>query len=81
MTVGGVALEIALQGRFFLGNRQLVVGQGEVVHADVAVAGADQLLDGALQHFQFLRGCRQFIAVDAPLGHEAFRQVGVVEHR
>ncbi|MNG34358.1 hypothetical protein D3C84_1208210 [compost metagenome] len=52
-----------------------------MVHADVAVTGADQLLDGALQHFQFLRGCRQFIAVDAPLRHEAFRQVGVVEHR
>ena len=30
MTVGGVALEIALQGRLFLGDRQLVVGQGEV---------------------------------------------------
>jgi hypothetical protein len=29
MTVGGVALEIALQGRLFLGNRQFIVGQGE----------------------------------------------------
>ncbi|MNP14423.1 hypothetical protein D3C76_1067460 [compost metagenome] len=55
MAVGGVALEVALQGPFLLGNRQFIVGQREVVHADVAVAGGGQLFDGALQHLQFLR--------------------------
>ena len=55
VAVGGVALEIALQGRFFLGNGQFVVRQGEVVHADVAVTGGGQLFDGALEHVQFLR--------------------------
>ncbi|MNL23526.1 hypothetical protein D3C87_1449200 [compost metagenome] len=52
-----------------------------MIHADVAVTGRGQLLDGALEHLQFLRRRRQFVAVDAPLGHEAFRQVRIVEHR
>ena len=81
MAVGGVALEVALQGAFFLGDGQLVVGQGEVIHADVAIAGGGQLVDGGVEHFQLGRGRRQVGAVDAPLGHEALGQVGVVEHR
>ncbi len=49
--VRGVALEIALQGAVFLGAGQLVVGQGEVIHADIAVARRGELLGGALEHF------------------------------
>ncbi|MNE32068.1 hypothetical protein D3C76_1881620 [compost metagenome] len=52
MTVGGVALEIALQGRFFLGDGQLIIGQGEMVHADIAVACGGQLFDGSFQHLK-----------------------------
>lgn len=52
--VRGVALEIALQGAVFLGAGQLVVGQGEVIHADIAVARRGELLGGALEHFQLL---------------------------
>ncbi|MNI75300.1 hypothetical protein D3C73_1314390 [compost metagenome] len=81
MAVGGVALEVALQGTFFLGDGQLVVGQGEVVHADVAIAGGGELLDGGPEHLQL--GCRgrQVVAVDTPLRHEALRQVSIVEDR
>jgi hypothetical protein len=80
MAVGGVALEVALQGAFFLGNRQFVVGQGEVVHADVAIAGGGQLLDGGCSISSFAPG-GQVVAVDPPLRHETLRQVRVVEHR
>ena len=81
MPVGGVTLEVALQLAFFLGHRQFVVGQGKVVHADVAVTGLGQLFDGGLQHQQFFCRRGQVVGVDPPLGHEAFRQVRVVEHR
>ncbi|MNZ69177.1 hypothetical protein D3C78_874690 [compost metagenome] len=81
MAVRGVTLEIALQGRFFLGDGQFIVGQGEMVHADVAITGGGQLLDGALKHFQLFGRRRQVVAVDSPLRHEALGQVGVVEHR
>ncbi|MNZ43654.1 hypothetical protein D3C78_612610 [compost metagenome] len=52
-----------------------------MVHADVAVAGGGQLVDGGVQHLQFGGCAGQVIAVDAPLRHEALGQVGVVEHR
>ena len=81
MTVGGVALEIALQRGFFLGNGQFVIRQGEVVHADVAVTGFGQLLDGVLQHLQLVGRGRQITGIDPALWHEALRQVRVIEHR
>ncbi|MNP08517.1 hypothetical protein D3C76_1005890 [compost metagenome] len=81
MSVGGVALEVALQRAIFLGAGQFVIRQGEMVHADVAITRRGQLLGGALEHFQLLCGAGQFQCVDPPLRHEAFRQVGIVEHR
>ena len=38
--LGGVALKIAMQRAIALGDGEFVVGFGEVVHADVLVAGA-----------------------------------------
>ena len=51
-----------------------------MVHTDVTVTRTRQLFDGAFEHFKFLLWRRQFIRIDPPLGHEAFRQVGVVEY-
>ncbi len=79
--MGGVALEVTLERAFLLGDGQFVIGQGEVVHADVAVAGNGQLLDGGVQHVQLGRCTGQLPGFDAPLRHEPFRQVGVVEDR
>ncbi|MOA09866.1 hypothetical protein D3C78_1297260 [compost metagenome] len=52
-----------------------------MVHADVAVAGGGQLLDGALEHFQFDAGAGQVLGIDPPLRRKALGQVSVVEHR
>ena len=40
---GGVALEIAMEGAIALGDRQFVVFLGEVVHADVEIAGLREI--------------------------------------
>ena len=71
MPMGGVALEVALQPAFLLGDGQLVIRQGEVVHADVTVAGLGQLLDGGLQHQQLFGRGEQVVGINAPLGQEA----------
>ena len=57
--VGGVAHEVAMQAAARLRLRQVVVGQGEVVHADVDVAGGGELLDRQLQQRQLGLGVRQ----------------------
>ena len=79
--MGGVALEVTIEGAFALGPGQFVVGFGEVVHADVDITGRRQPFAGGLQDVQLGLGRRQLVGVDAPLGLEALRQVGVVEHR
>ncbi len=38
----GIALKIAMQSTLLLRNRQLVVRLGEMVHADVEIAGFDE---------------------------------------
>ena len=71
--MGRVALQVVLQGAIFLGHGQFVVGQDEVVHADIAVARGGQLLYGVVQHFQLEFGTGQILGVDAPLGDEQLR--------
>ena len=60
-----------------LGHGQRVVGQGKVVHANVAVALAEEALDRALQHLHARRRQRQIGRDDAPLRLEARGQVRV----
>ena len=74
---GGVAHEVAAQGAALQGDGQVVVGQGEVVHADVAVTGLVELLDGQLHHGHAHGLVGQILAVDEALGLEALRQMGV----
>ena len=70
MPVGGVALEVALQGGFFLSDGQFVIGQGKVIHADVAITRFEQLPNGVFQHLQLGSGSGQVADIDTPLGHE-----------
>ena len=74
---GGVAHEVAAQGAALQGDGQVVVGQGEVVHADVAVTGLVELLDGQLHHGHAHGLVGQVFAVDEALGLEALGQVGI----
>src|SRR5690606_35178731 len=61
--VGGVAHEVAVQAAAQLGGGEVVVGQGEVVHADVDVACRGELLDSQLQQAEFFAGRGQVIGV------------------
>jgi hypothetical protein len=79
--VRGIALEVAVQAPLALGHRELVVGLGEVVHADENVAGLGQAADRQLQDLQLGVGRRQVGLVDAPLRLEQAGQVGVVVDR
>ena len=76
--IGGIALEVALQKAFAQGNRKFVVGFGEMVHADEDVACFGQALHGVLQDIEFFFAAGNGIGVDAALGFEYVRQVGVV---
>ena len=55
----GIALEVALQAALALGHGELVAGLGEMVHADVDVAGARQPPDRERQDLQLGLGVRQ----------------------
>ncbi|MNN19242.1 hypothetical protein D3C81_1324760 [compost metagenome] len=75
--MGGIALEVALQRAVLAGPAQLVIRQGEVVHADVDIARRRQTLDGQLQQLQLALRRRHVLAANQPLGAYQFRQVGV----
>ena len=75
--LGGVALEVPVQPSLALGHCQRIVWQGEVVHADVAVAVGQEARDGAGQHVQPGLRFRQLRLGNATLRLEPGRQVGV----
>jgi hypothetical protein len=54
-----------------LGHGERVVGQGEVVHADVAVVLRQEARNGVAQHGDALRGARKLGVGDATLRLEA----------
>src|SRR3546814_3565751 len=62
--VGGVAHEVAVQAAALLRAGEVVVGQGEVIHADVDVAGGGELLDRQLQQRQLGRRIGEVGVVD-----------------
>ena len=72
-----VALEVAVQPALALGHRQRIVGQREMVHADVDVAGATESRERLRQHRQLGAAARQFRGTDAALRLEALGQVRV----
>ena len=76
--VGGIALEVALQAAFAQGNGEFVLGLGEMVHADEDVAFTAQPLHDLLEHVELGVAVGHGIGVDAALGFEDVRQVGVV---
>ena len=77
--VRGVALKVAVKAAVLLRHGQLVVGSGEVIHADIDIPGFGQPLARGLEDIQLGPGQRQIRLVDAPLRHEALGQMGVVE--
>ena len=81
VAVGGITLEVARQFAFPLGDGQLVAGFGEMVHADIDVAGVGQPADRLLQDLQLDLGRGQGAFVDLALRLEQVRHVGVVEQR
>ena len=50
----GVALKIAVQSAVLLRNGELVAGPGEVIHADVEIAGFDKLEQACAENLEFL---------------------------
>ncbi len=57
--LGGVALKIAVQGTVLLRNGELVSGLGEVVHADVEIAGFEKLEQAHAEDFEFFHAFRE----------------------
>ena len=57
---------------------KVIVGQGEMIHADIDVAGFAEAIDRMVQDVQFHLGAGQVRFIDHALTFEAFRQVRVV---
>ncbi len=51
---GGVALEITMERAILLGDGEFVAGFGEVVHADVDIAGFEEFQEAGAEDFEFL---------------------------
>ena len=79
--MGGVTHEIAMQSATRLRHCQLVVGQGEMVHADVDIAGGSELFHRGLQQGQLGVRVGQQRIVDLLLRLEDMRQVRVAVDR
>ncbi len=75
--VGRVTLEVALQGAVVACDRELVVRQGKVVHADIDVARLGQPLDGQFKQLQLALGWRHVLAADQPLRAHPLREMGI----
>ncbi len=67
-----------MQAPLALRHGKLVVGLGEVIHADENVTGIGQAPDGQLYDLQLGFSTRQVAFVDATLRFGEVRQVGVV---
>lgn len=65
--IGAVALEVAVQTPLALGHTQTVVVQGKVIHPDVVIASATELIDGHRQHADLVTGLGQSCRVNAAL--------------
>ena len=72
-----VALEVALHRTEALGPRQVVLGQGEMVESDVAIAGPDQRVGGLPDQGQARGRVGQVGCIDLVLRTKAFRHVRI----
>jgi len=50
----GVALKIAVECAVLLGDGELVAGLGEVIHADIEIAGFEEFEQAGAEDFKFL---------------------------
>ncbi len=64
-----------------LGHGQFVIRFGEMVHADIHIAGRRQALDTQAQHGQLVLVARQVRIIDQLLRFEQLRHMGVVVDR
>ena len=77
---GAVALEVSLEPAGALGDGEFVVGSGEVVHADVDVAGGGEAAEGEEEEAQLgLGGGEGAVAFEDALGGLEPGHVGVAE--
>jgi len=79
--MGGVAHEIAVQAAARLRLGQIILGQREVIHADVDIAGLGELLDRQRQQRQLLLGARQIFGLELALRLEHLRQMRIAIDR
>ena len=75
---GGVALEIAVQRAILLGDGEFVARFGEVVHADVEIAGFEKFEKAGAEDFEFLHAFGEMAFERTLLLFEP-RDVGVTE--
>ena len=77
----GIAHEIAVQATTLLCLRQVVAGQGEMVHADVHITGSGKLFHRQPQQREFLFGAGQVFVMDLALRLEHVRHVRITVDR
>src|SRR5579859_6120853 len=75
---GGVALEIAVERAILLGDGEFIAGLGEVVHADVEIAGFEKFQEAGAEDFKFLHALGEMARERALLLFEP-GDVGVAE--
>src|SRR5579863_2408332 len=76
--LGGIALEVAVQGALALGDGQLVAGLREMVHADVQVSGLEKFEQPGAKNFKLLHTLREVGGEGALLFFQP-RDMGVAE--
>src|SRR5579883_2099626 len=79
--MGRVAHEVAMQPAGLLGAREVVLRPGEMVHADVTVAGGAEPVDRELEERDARGGVRKRLAVDVALRLEEPRHVRIAVDR
>ena len=77
---GGVALKIAMQRAVLLRGGEFVAGFGEMVHADIEVAGIEELGEAGAEDFEFLHAFGEMRGEGALLFFQP-GNVGVAEER
>ena len=79
--MGGITLKISIQLALLLGNAQLVIGFGEMVHADIHIAGSGKLFDALLQNSQLLFRTGHVRFIDATLRFKQLGHMRIIKQR